>query len=46
VAGAEQLRAGDRGQADRAGPDDGDDVARAVISGSGTSSQALFPGPW
>src|SRR5580693_8814787 len=33
VARAEQLRAGDRGQANRPGPDDGDDIARAHASG-------------
>src|SRR5580693_6683966 len=33
VARAEQLRAGDRGQADRSGADDGDDIARAHAAG-------------
>src|SRR5271170_3585038 len=33
VARAEQLRAGDRGQANRPGPDDGDEIARAHAAG-------------
>src|SRR6202000_365009 len=33
VAGAEQPRAGDRGQADRSGPNDGDHVARPYTAG-------------